>query len=253
VSTAIDLVELEVADLLKQNGYENVEFVRVSGIEALAGDAVAKQGILDLTEAVDRNIPIPVREKDRPFLMPIEDVFSISGRGTVVTGRIERGCVKYNDTVHIVGFGDKIHSVVVTGVEMFHKTLEDGGMPGDNVGLLIRTDLNKDEILRGMVFAAPGSCKPHKKFRANLYVLKAEEGGRHKHFGVGYRPQLFVRTCNVTCEIKELEKVDVVMPGDHVELVIQTIEPVALEKGQRFAIREGGKTIGAGTIIEILE
>ncbi|CCB90637.1 Elongation factor Tu [Waddlia chondrophila 2032/99] len=192
----------------------------------------------------------PQRDVDKPFLMPVEDVFSISGRGTVATGRVERGVIKLNDKVEIVRFGDKKESVA-TGLEMFNKLLDEA-RAGENVGVLLR-GVNKDEIQRGQILAAPGSCKPHKKFKGPVYVLTKDEGGRHKPFFTGYRPQIYIRTTDVTGTVKLPEGVEMVMPGDNVEIEVELIYPVALEKGMRFAIREGGRTIGAGTVSEIIE
>jgi elongation factor Tu len=200
---------------------------------------------------VDENIPTPVRDVDKPFMMPIEDVFTIKGRGTVVTGRIDRGIVKVGETVEIIGLRDEIKSSVVTGVEMFHKTLDEG-MAGDNAGILLR-GIDRDEVERGMVLAKPKSITPHRNFMSEVYVLKREEGGRHKPFFPGYRPQFYVRTMDVTGTIQLPKGVEMVMPGDNVNLEVELIVPVALEQGSKFAIREGGLTVGAGVITKILD
>jgi elongation factor Tu len=227
-----------------------VPVVRVSALKALQGDAEAEAGILKLMEAVDAYVPIPLREVDKPFLMPIEDVFSISGRGTVVTGRVERGRVKVSDEVEIVGFTPTFKRVV-TGVEMFKKLL-DSGEAGDNIGVLLR-GTEKTEVERGQVLARPASITPHTKFAAEVYVLTKEEGGRHTPFFNGYRPQFYLRTTDVTGTLHLAEGVEMVMPGDNMSITAELITPVALEKGLRFAIREGGRTVGAGTISDILE
>ncbi|MFQ5486269.1 MAG: EF-Tu/IF-2/RF-3 family GTPase, partial [Desulfobacterales bacterium] len=206
--------------------------------------------ILKLMSAVDDKISTPERDVDKSFLMPIEDVFSISGRGTVATGRVERGVVKLNDKLEIVGLG-KTRGTVATGLEMFNKILDEA-RAGENVGVLLR-GLEKDEVERGMVLAAPGTCTPHTKFKGPVYILKKDEGGRHKPFFTGYRPQLYIRTTDVTGTIKLPEGVEMVMPGDNVEIEVDLIAPIAMEKGMRFAIREGGRTIGAGTVSEIIE
>jgi elongation factor Tu len=248
----LDLVELEVRELLK--GYQfpgdDVPVIRGSALGALNGEAKWEKSVDELMEAVDKYVPLPAREVDKPFLMPIEDIFSISGRGTVVTGRIERGKVKVGEEVEIVGFRET-RKTVVTGVEMFKKQLDEG-MAGDNAGLLLR-GIGKDEVERGMVIARPGSITPHTKFKGEVYVLSKEEGGRHTPFFKGYRPQFYFRTTDVTGVTELPEGTEMVMPGDNVNLTIQLITPVALEKGLRFAIREGGHTVGAGTITEILE
>jgi elongation factor Tu len=248
----LDLVELEVRELLKQYGFpgDEVPVVRVSALKALQGDPEAEAQVLKLMEALDTYVPVPPREVDKPFLMPIEDVFSISGRGTVVTGRVERGRVKVGDEVEIVGFRPTIRRVV-TGVEMFRKLLDEG-VAGDNIGVLLR-GTDKEEVERGQVLAKPGSITPHTKFRAEVYVLSKEEGGRHTPFFNGYRPQFYIRTTDVTGTLRLPEGVEMVMPGDNTTVTVELIQPVALEKGARFAIREGGRTVGAGTITEILE
>jgi elongation factor Tu len=246
----VDLVEMELSELLAAKGYQNVPIVRGSALKALEGDAEAINSIKQLMKLVDEKIPTPVREVDKPFLMPIEDVFSISGRGTVVTGRVERGIVRLNDKLQLVGLKDT-REVVVTGLEMFNKELTQAEA-GENVGVLIR-GVTKEEVARGMVLAAPGTCTPHTKFKAKIYVLKKEEGGRHNAFFGGYRPQFYFRTTDVTGTVALPEGVEMVMPGDNVELISELISPIAMEEGMRFAIREGGKTIGAGTVTEILK
>jgi elongation factor Tu len=224
--------------------------VRGNPVGALAGEAQWEKGIVELMEAVDNYIPLPEREVDKPFLMPIEDIFSISGRGTVVTGRIERGRVKVGEEMEVVGFRPTMKRVV-TGVEMFKKLLDEG-QAGDNVGLLLR-GTEKDEVERGQVVAKPASITPHTKFRAQVYVLTKEEGGRHTPFFTGYRPQFYIRTTDVTGVVALPEGTEMVMPGDNVELNVELITPVAIEKEMRFAIREGGRTVGAGTVTEIIE
>ncbi len=248
----LELVELEVRELLSVYGFpgDKVPVVRVSALKALQGDADAEAGILTLMEAIDEYVPIPVRQVDKPFLMPIEDVFSISGRGTVVTGRVERGKVKVGEEAEIVGFRPTMKKVV-TGVEMFKKLLDEG-TAGDNIGVLLR-GTEKDEVERGQVLAKPGSITPHTKFRATVYVLSKEEGGRHTPFFNGYRPQFYLRTTDVTGSMHLPEGVEMVMPGDNTSITAELITPVAIEKGSKFAIREGGRTVGAGTITEILE
>jgi elongation factor Tu len=227
-----------------------------SALEALEStstdpDAPEYESIKELLRVVDEYIPQPEREVDKPFMMPVEDVFSIKGRGTVVTGRVERGRVKTGETVEIVGLRDKSMSTVVTGVEMFHKTLDEG-MAGDNCGLLLR-GIERDEVERGQVVAAPNSITPHTRFMSEVYVLRREEGGRHKAFFTGYRPQFYIRTMDVTGNITLPEGVEMVMPGDNVNLQVELIVPVALEQGSRFAIREGGLTVASGVITQILE
>jgi len=248
----LDLVELEVRDLLKSYGFpgDEIPVVRTSALKANEGDPKWEETVLKLLEAVDTYIPLPPRETDKPFLMPIEDIFSITGRGTVVTGRIERGKIKTGEEVEVVGF-TPTRKTVVTGVEMFRKTLDEG-LAGDNVGLLLR-GVDKEEVERGQVVAKPGSITPHAKFKAEVYVLKKEEGGRHTPFFSGYRPQFYFRTTDVTGNIKLPAGVEMVMPGDNVNLDIELITPVAIEKGLRFAIREGGHTVGAGAVTEIVE
>ena len=248
----LDLVELEVRDLLSQYGFpgDDVPVVRVSGLKALEGDPAAEQQILDLMKAVDEYIPEPVRDMDKPFIMAVEDVFTISGRGTVTTGRVERGRVKAGDEVEIVGFGPT-KKTVATSLEMFRKILDDA-QAGDNVGVLLR-GVGKDEVERGQVLAKPGSITPHKKFKAEVYVLKKEEGGRHTPFFPGYRPQFYLRTTDVTGSIVLPEGVEMVMPGDNINMDVELIAPVALEEQLRFAIREGGRTVGAGVVTKIVE
>jgi elongation factor Tu len=248
----LDLVELEVRELLSNYEFpgDDLPVVRGSALKAMEGDAEAQKSILELMEAVDDYIPVPPREIDRPFLMPIEDIFSISGRGTVVTGRVDRGKVKVGEEIEIVGFRPTIKRVV-TGVEMFKKMLDEG-QAGDNVGLLLR-GTDKDEVERGQVIAKPGSITPHKKFKAEAYVLTKEEGGRHTPFFTGYRPQFYFRTTDVTGVVTLPEGTEMVMPGDNISVTVELITPIAMEKGLRFAIREGGRTVGAGAIADIME
>ena len=247
----LELVELEVRELLKSYQYpgDTLPVIRGSALKALEGDAKWEKSILELMEAVDKSIPQPVRDIDKPFAMPIEDIFSISGRGTVVTGRIERGKVKVGEEVEIVGFRET-RKTVVTGVEMFKKQLDEG-LAGDNAGLLLR-GIPKEDVERGMVLAKTGSIKPHTKFKGEVYVLSKEEGGRHTPFFNGYRPQFYFRTTDVTGTAKLPEGTEMVMPGDNIQLEIELHTPVAMEKGLRFAIREGGRTVGAGAISEII-
>ncbi len=251
----IELVELEVRDLLNKYEFpgDEVPIIKGSALKALQNptDPEATKPIFELLDAMDNYIPEPVREVDKPFLMAIEDVFSITGRGTVVTGRVERGRLTPGEEVEIIGFRDKPLKTTVTSIEMFRKILDEA-LPGDNVGLLLR-GIKKDEVERGMVVAKPGSIKPHKKFKAQVYVLTKEEGGRHTPFFNGYRPQFYFRTTDVTGTIKLPEGREMVMPGDHVNLEVELIAPVAIEKELRFAIREGGKTVGAGIVTEIIE
>src|SRR6201990_528082 len=248
----LDLVEMEVRELLtKYNvGGDDAPVVRVSALKALQGDKQWVKSIQDLVAAVDEAIPLPVRDVDKAFLMAVEDVFSIRGRGTVVTGRIERGKVHVNDEIEILGFKDARKSVV-TGVEMFRKLLDEG-QAGDNVGCLLR-GIEKDDVERGQVLVKPGTIKTHKKFEGEVYVLKQAEGGRHKPFFTNYRPQFYMRTTDVTGTIALPEEVKMVMPGDNVKITVELITPVALENAQRFAIREGGKTVGAGVVTKIIE
>jgi elongation factor Tu len=247
----LDLVELEVRDLLKSYGFpgDEVPVVRVSALKALQGDPEAEAGILALMDALDSYVPMPERQVDKPFLMPIEDVFSISGRGTVVTGRVERGKVKVGEEVEIVGFRPTLKKVV-TGVEMFRKLLDEG-TAGDNIGVLLR-GTEKDDVERGQVLAKPGSITPHTKFKAEVYVLTKEEGGRHTPFFNGYRPQFYLRTTDVTGSMLLGEGVEMIMPGDNTQITAELGSAVAIEKGSKFAIREGGRTVGAGTVTEIL-
>ena len=248
----IDLVEMEIRGELSSRGYDgdNTPIIRGSALGGLNGDAKWETSIQELMNAVDEYIPIPTRLTDKPFLMPVEDVFSITGRGTVVTGRIERGVIKIGDPVEIIGMGTEMLSSTVTGVEMFRKNL-DRGEAGDNAGLLLR-GIEKEQVQRGMVLCAPKSATIHKKFKAEIYVLKKEEGGRHTPFVNKYRPQFYLRTTDVTGEIMLPENVEMVMPGDTVTITVELIVPVAMEKGLRFAIREGGRTVGAGQVTEIL-
>jgi elongation factor Tu len=248
----LELVEMEVRDLLNKYQFQGDEIpvVKVSALKALQGDAGGEDSIRNLVKSLDSWIPDPVRDVDKPFLMAVEDVFSIKGRGTVVTGRIERGVIKVGDEVEILGFTDP-KKTTVTGVEMFRKLL-DRGEAGDNVGCLLR-GIEKDDVERGQVLAAPGSLKTHKKFTGEVYVLKKEEGGRHKPFFTNYRPQFYMRTTDVTGTVELPESVKMVMPGDNVSIIVNLITPVALEEKQRFAIREGGKTVGAGVVTKIIE
>jgi elongation factor Tu len=248
----LDLVEMEVRELLTKYQYpgETITIIRGSALKALEGDADAEKQILALMDAVDKDIPTPERALDKPFLMPVEDVFSIKGRGTVVTGRIERGVVKINEAVEVIGL-DKNKSSVVTGVEMFKKQLDEG-QAGDNVGLLLR-GLEKTDVERGQVIAKPGSMTPHTEFEAEAYVLTKEEGGRHTPFFKGYRPQFYIRTTDVTGNVTLPDGVEMIMPGDTTKMTVKLIVPVALEEGLRYAIREGGKTVGAGVITKIIK
>jgi elongation factor Tu len=245
-------VELEMRELLTFYEFpgDDIPIVRGSALKAMQGDAEAKNQILALMDAVDGYVPIPERQIDKPFLMPVEDIFTISGRGTVATGRVERGKVRVGEEIEIVGIRDTVKRVV-TGVEMFRKLLDEG-LAGDNVGLLLR-GTDKSEVERGQVISAPGSITPHTHFKAQAYVLTKEEGGRHTPFFNGYRPQFYFRTTDVTGVAELPEGTEMVMPGDNVNLTIKLITPIAMEKGLRFAIREGGRTVGAGTISEILE
>jgi elongation factor Tu len=254
----LELVELELRELLDEQGFPGDEtpIVRGSALEALEStstdpDAPEYESIKELLRVMDEYIPQPERDVDKPFMMPVEDVFSIKGRGTVVTGRVERGKIKVGEPAEIVGLRDKSMDTVVTGVEMFHKLLDEG-MAGDNCGLLLR-GIERTEVERGMVIAKPGSITPHTKFMSEVYVLRKEEGGRHKAFFTGYRPQFFIRTMDVTGTVTLPEGVEMVMPGDNVNLEVELIVPVALEQGSKFAIREGGLTVGAGVITKILE
>ncbi len=248
----LELVEMEIRELLSSYDFpgDDIPVVRGSALKALEGDPKWEATVDELMQAVDDYIPTPARETDKPFLMPVEDIFTIQGRGTVATGRIERGIVNVNETVEIIGIKDT-RNTVVTGVEMFKKLL-DKGMAGDNVGLLLR-GVERKEIERGQVIAKPGSITPHTKFKAEAYVLTKEEGGRHTPFFTGYRPQFYFRTTDVTGVANLPEGVEMVMPGDNIQMEITLIAPIAMEKGLRFAIREGGRTVGAGTVSEIVE
>jgi elongation factor Tu len=248
----LELVEVEVRDLLTEYDFpgDDIPFIKGSALKALEGDDEAKQAIFELADQLDTYIPEPVRDLDKPFLMPVEDVFSITGRGTVATGRIEQGIVHTGDTVEIVGVKDTT-TTVVTGVEMFRKIL-DQGQAGDNVGCLLR-GTKREDIERGQVLCKPGSITPHTKFKAEVYVLKKEEGGRHTPFFTGYRPQFYFRTTDVTGVAKLPEGVEMVMPGDNVQMEIELIQPIAMDQGLRFAIREGGRTVGSGVVAEIVE
>ena len=253
----LDLIELEVRELLNKYGFpgDDIPIVRGSALKAMESesqdsDAPEYQSIWELLKAVDEYIPEPARPKDKPFLMPIEDVFGIKGRGTVVTGRIERGVVKPGEEVEIVGFTET-RKTVCTGVEMFRKTLDEGD-PGDNVGCLLR-GIEREDVERGQVLAKPGSIKPHTKFEGEVYVLAKEEGGRHTPFFTGYRPQFYIRTTDVTGNVALPDGVEMVMPGDNIKITVDLITPVALEEGVRFAIREGGRTVGAGVLTKVIE
>jgi elongation factor Tu len=247
----LELVELETRELLSKYEFDgdNLPIIRGSALKALEGDAKWVESVKELMKAVDAAIPTPERPIDQPFLMPIEDVFTITGRGTVVTGRIERGKVNVGDEVEIIGLGDT-RKTIVTGIEMFRKQLDEG-LAGDNVGALLR-GIDKTTVERGMVLAKPGSIKPHSKFKANVYVLSKDEGGRHTPFFSNYRPQFYVRTTDVTGTIKLPEGVEMVMPGDNIVMEVELITPVAIEQGMRFAIREGGRTVGAGVVDSII-
>lgn len=247
----VDLVEVEIRELLSKYQYpgDEVPVIKGSALKALEGDAEAEKQILELMKAIDDYIPTPTREVDKPFLMAIEDVFSIKGRGTVATGRIERGVVKVNEEIEIVGL-KPTKKTIVTGVEMFRKSLDEG-QAGDNVGVLLR-GVEKDDIERGQVLAKPGSITPHTDFEAEVYILTKEEGGRHTPFFSGYKPQFYIRTTDVTGEVTLPEGVEMVMPGDNAKMKVKLIQPVAMEEGLRFAIREGGRTVGAGVIAKII-
>lgn len=245
----VDLVEMELQELLEAKGYKDVPIIRGSALKALEGVPEYVDSINLLMKTVDEKIPTPVREVDKPFLMPVEDVFSISGRGTVATGRVERGIVRTNDKLQLVGIRNT-KETVATGLEMFNKILDEA-RAGENVGVLLR-GIEKKDIERGMVLAAPNTCKPHSKFQGAIYVLTKEEGGRHKPFFTGYRPQFYFRTTDITGTVTLPEGVEMVMPGDNVELIAELLHPIAMEEGIRFAIREGGRTIGAGTVSKIL-
>ncbi|HET9342054.1 MAG TPA: elongation factor Tu, partial [Candidatus Eremiobacteraceae bacterium] len=251
----IDLVEMEVRELLTTYKFpgEEIPVIRGSALKALEETTTGDWGqkILGLMDAVDKYVPVPERDVDKPFLMPVEDVFTITGRGTVGTGRIERGRVKVGDEIEIVGLQDKARKTVVTGIEMFRKLLDEG-IAGDNVGVLLR-GIERDDIERGQVLAKPGSIKPHKKFEAEVYVLSKDEGGRHTPFFSNYRPQFYFRTTDVTGSISLPEGVEMVMPGDNVRMIVELITPIACEEGLRFAIREGGRTVGAGVVTKVIE
>jgi len=246
----VELVEMELQELLESKGYKDVPIIRGSALKALEGDAEYVQSILKLMDTVDEKIPTPVREVDKPFLMPIEDVFSIPGRGTVVTGRVEKGKIRVNDKLQLVGIRETRDSVA-TGLEMFNKTLDEA-LAGENVGVLLRS-IEKKDVERGIVLAAPGTCTPHTKFKGTVYILTKDEGGRHKPFFTGYRPQFYFRTTDVTGTVTLPAGTEMVMPGDNIELEAELLNPVAMEEGMRFAIREGGRTIGAGTVSKIIK
>jgi elongation factor Tu len=247
----IELVEMEVRELLSSYGFDgdNIPVVRGSALQALEGKPEGREAIMNLMKAVDENIPEPTRELDKPFMMPVEDVFSISGRGTVVTGRIEQGKVKVGETIQIVGLRNTVDTTC-TGVEMFRKELDEG-LAGDNVGLLLR-GIGKDDVERGQVLCKPGSIKPHTKFKAEIYVLTKEEGGRHTPFFKNYRPQFYFRTTDVTGSVDLAEGVEMIMPGDNTAITVELISPIAMETGLKFSIREGGRTVGAGVVAEII-
>jgi elongation factor Tu len=249
----LELVELEVRELLSSYDFDgdDIPVIQGSALNALNGDADAEEAIVELMKAVDETIPTPERDVDKPFLMPVEDIFSITGRGTVATGRIERGVIKVNDEIEIVGIIEDPMKSVVTGIEMFRRML-DQGQAGDNAGILLR-GINKEQIERGMVLCKPGSITPHKKFECEVYVLSKDEGGRHTPFFKGYRPQFYFRTTDVTGACELPSGVEMVMPGDNVKLNVELIQPVAMEEGLRFAIREGGRTVGAGVVTKILD
>jgi elongation factor Tu len=246
----LDLVEMELTELLEANGFKDVPVIRGSALKALEGDPEYEKKIEELLAVVDEKIPTPKRDVEKPFLMSIEDVFSISGRGTVATGRVERGVIKVNDKLQLIGL-KPTKEVVATGLEMFNKVLDEA-RAGENVGVLLR-GVEKNDVERGMVLAAPNTCHPHSEFEAEVYVLTKEEGGRHKAFFTGYRPQFYFRTTDVTGTASLPEGIEMVMPGDNVRIKVQLIAPVAMEEGMRFAIREGGRTIGAGTISKVIK
>ena len=249
----LELVELEVRELLSKYEFpgDDIPVIRVSALKALEGDAEWTPKILELMQAVDDYVPEPQRDIDKPFLMPVEDVFTITGRGTVATGRIEQGVVHTGDEVEVVGIAKEVEKTVVTGVEMFRKLLDEG-QAGDNVGCLLR-GVKREEIQRGQVLAKPGSITPHTKFEAQVYVLSKEEGGRHTPFFKGYRPQFYFRTTDVTGVVELQEGVEMVMPGDNAEMTVELIQPIAMDEGLRFAIREGGRTVGAGAVTKIIQ
>ena len=246
----LELVEMEVRDLLNEYGFpgDDTPIIKGSALKALEGDANWVGAIDELMDAVDAYIPEPARDTDKPFLMPVEDVFTITGRGTVATGRVERGTIKINDEAEIIGIKET-KKTVVTGIEMFRKLL-DFAQAGDNIGALLR-GVNRDEVLRGQVLAKPGTVKPHSKFKTQVYVLSKEEGGRHTPFFANYRPQFYFRTTDITGTIKLPDGVEMVMPGDNIEMEVELIHPIAVEKGTKFSIREGGRTVGAGSVVEI--
>ncbi|ALE19613.1 elongation factor Tu [Lawsonella clevelandensis] len=248
----LELVEMEVRELLASQEYdEDAPIVRVSAYQALQGDEKWMESIIELMDAVDESVPDPVRETDKPFLMPIEDVFTITGRGTVVTGRIERGVIHLNEDVELIGIRDKATSTTVTGIEMFRKMLDDGEA-GDNVGLLLR-GVKREDVERGQCVCAPGAYTPHTSFEGSVYVLSKDEGGRHTPFFNDYRPQFYFRTTDVTGVVKLAEGTEMVMPGDNCEMSVELIQPVAMDEGLRFAIREGGRTVGAGRVTKIIK
>jgi elongation factor Tu len=246
----VELVEMELTELLEAKGYKDVPIIRGSALKALEGDPKYVESIVQLMHAVDEKIPTPKREIDKPFLMPIEDVFSISGRGTVVTGRVETGRVRVNDTIELVGIRPT-RKTVATGLEMFNKLLDEA-LAGENVGVLLR-GIEKGDVERGMVLSAPGTCTPHTKFEGTVYILTKDEGGRHKPFFTGYRPQFYFRTTDVTGSVELPAGTEMVMPGDNVTISAELIHPIAMEEGMRFSIREGGRTIGAGTVTKIIK
>jgi elongation factor Tu len=249
----LELVELEVRELLSSYEFDgdDVPVVRVSGLKALEGDPTWVKSVEDLLDAVDESVPDPVRDIDKPFLMPVEDVFTITGRGTVVTGRVERGVLNVNEEIEIVGIKEKSSKTTVTGVEMFRKLLDEA-RAGENVGLLLR-GTKREEVERGQVIVKPGSITPHTQFEANVYILSKDEGGRHNPFYANYRPQFYFRTTDVTGVITLPEGTEMVMPGDNTEMTVDLIQPIAMEEGLRFAIREGGRTVGAGRVTKILK
>ncbi len=252
-SDLVDLVEEEIRELLTKNGFDgdNIPVIRGNSLKAYEGDATAQEDIKKLMAAVDETIPLPERPIDKPFLMPVEDVFSIEGRGTVATGRIEAGKVKVGEEMLLIGLTEDVKPITITGVEMFNKSMQDG-QAGDNVGLLIR-GYKRDEIERGQVIAAKGSINPHTEFEAEVYILGKDEGGRHTAFFSGYRPQFYIRTTDVTGEVTLKEGTEMVMPGDNVEIVVKLTKPVAIEEKMRFAIREGGRTVGSGIVTKVIK
>src|SRR5690625_896019 len=249
----LELVELEVRELLSEQDFDgdNVPIVKVSAYQALQGDEKWSQSILELMDAVDSYIPEPQRETEKPFLMPVEDVFTITGRGTVVTGRVERGVIKANETVDLVGIRDDKQTTTVTGIEMFRKLLDEG-QAGENVGLLLR-GTKREDVERGMVVIKPGSTTPHTQFEGQVYILAKDEGGRHTPFFNNYRPQFYFRTTDVTGVVTLPEGTEMVMPGDNTDMSVELIQPIAMEEGLRFAIREGGRTVGAGRVTKIIK